>query len=107
MISLRRLPPAKWLAVANGLAATAASLVVASQVFACAVPSANQDIDTWGYALLGILVTFPAAALFWLAAAALWSRSPRRWLYQGLAILWPLVVLILFSVSVRKAPLPN
>jgi hypothetical protein len=107
MSSLSGVSAVKWLAAANLLAATGAFVVSVLQTLAFAFPSATEDIDAVGYAFLGLLVTLPTAALFGLAAAALWWRWPRRWLCQGLAILWPLLVLVLFFVSFRKATLPN
>ena len=87
--------PAKWLAVANLAVAAGAAAVAVFGAIGLVSPSPTQDIDAFGYSFLALLFFLPVAASFALAAAAFWWGWPLRWLFQGLAVLLPVGILVL------------
>ena len=92
-LSLGRARSAKWLAIVNAVATAGAAAVLA--ITGLEHPGPTSDIDAQGYVFLAWLVCLPTAVLFALAAAAHWWRWPLRWLFQGLALGLPVVILLL------------
>ena len=94
VLSSSRTPATRWLATLNAIAAPAvvALLAIALRGYL----TFTSDMDAQGYKLLTWRVCLPtAAALFGLTATAHWWRWPVRWLLQGLAIAFPIVIVIL------------